>query len=424
MTTARSMVRIQGVGGDVLLSNLLTFGALLRRGGIQVTLGQSLDGLRALELVDLGERSQVFHTLRSLWVTRHEDLRLFDTLFARFWFSHWQRPAARPTPAPRAPRHNSDDRRPFTIVNYLAHKARKLEREIDVSDRSGTFTDQESLQHKDFSALSEAELRTVRRMIQNLAWRACERRTRRREPHRRGDRLDLRTTLRQAARHHGVPLRLARSRPRIKPRPMVLLADVSGSMEKLSRLVLQFFFGLSHGLRRSSAEVETFLFGTRLTRVTPHLRLRNIDQAIAAAARAVPDWSGGTRIGDSLRTFRRRWGRRVLRRGAVVVVLSDGWERGDSTRLRREMARLQGRCHRLVWLNPLAGRADYRPVVEGMAAALPHVDDFLPVHNLQSLHELADHLASLPRRRRGSSRTRRVPEPTGDRDPEQLPHVR
>ncbi len=381
-----------------LLPNLLLFVSQLRRAGVRVTLGQTLELVQGLEHIEWSRREQVYHAARALLVTRREDLRLFEALFARFWSTAWNRPVARPRPAPPAPRHDAAHERPFTVVSYMAYKARRFDREVDVADRAGTFSDQEALQRKDFSELTSEELRAVRRLIRDLRWRVAERHTRRRERHRRGEETDLRRTLRLAARTGGIPLQLARSRRRIKPRPLVLLADISGSMEKLSRLVLQLFFGAHRAL---GTEVETFLFGTRLTRITPQLRLRNVDRAIDAAARAVPDWSGGTRIGESLLAFRRRWGRRVLRRGAVVVVLSDGWERGDNELLGRETRRLQRRCHRLIWLNPLAGREGYRPLVGGMAAALPHVDDFLPVHNLQSLEQLADHLASLPSRRRG-----------------------
>ena len=276
---------------EVLLENVLTFVALLRRGGLRTTLDQTLDFLCALdEHVDLGDREQVRHAGRALLVTRREDQRLFDVLFDRYWASHWARPEAKGQKAPRAPRHpprhEEPREKPFTIVNYMAYKARHLDREVDVTDRVGTFTPTEVLQRKEFSTLTSEELRTVRRLIQNLDWRCAERRTRRREQHRRGDRLDLRSTLRHASRLGGVPLRLCHSRQKTKRRPLVLLADVSGSMEKLSRLVLQFFYGVSHGDRgRNLGDVEAFLFGTRLTRVTHSLRSRNVDQALAAAAR-------------------------------------------------------------------------------------------------------------------------------------------
>jgi uncharacterized protein with von Willebrand factor type A (vWA) domain len=171
----------------------------------------------------------------------------------------------------------------------------------------------------------------------------------------------------------------------------VVLADISGSMERYSRLLLQFCYSVTRGLK----EAECFVFGTRLSRITPQLQVKNIDRAIAEAGRAVVDWSGGTRIGESLHTFNRHWGRRVLRRGAIVLLISDGWERGDVSLLKREMRYLQHRCYRLIWLNPLLGQESYQPRVEGMAVALPFIDDFLPIHNLQSLEALGEHLARL-----------------------------
>jgi uncharacterized protein with von Willebrand factor type A (vWA) domain len=178
-------------------------------------------------------------------------------------------------------------------------------------------------------------------------------------------------------------------------RPLVLLADRSGSMEKVSRLVLQFFYCMTHSLK----DVECFAFGTRLTRLTPALKLRNIDSALNEAAHDVVDWSGGTRIGESLQVFNRQWSRRILRHGAVVLIISDGWERGDVQVLKQEMRYLHLRCHRLIWLNPLLGKENYQPLVEGMQAALRYVDDFLPIHNLQSLSLLGEHLRTLNTRR-------------------------
>jgi uncharacterized protein len=177
----------------------------------------------------------------------------------------------------------------------------------------------------------------------------------------------------------------------------VILADISGSMEKYARLLLQFLYSVAHSLER----VECFVFGTRLTRITGQLKVRNIDQAIDQAAHEVADWAGGTRIGASLRDFNRHWGRRVLGRGAVVLLISDGWEQGDPALLADEVRRLQRRCHRLIWVNPLLGRETYQPRVGGMQAVLPHIDDFLPINNFQSLTELARHLGVLDRRRSG-----------------------
>ena len=178
----------------------------------------------------------------------------------------------------------------------------------------------------------------------------------------------------------------------MRPRPLVVLADISGSMERYTGLLLHFVLGLARSLDQP---VEAFLFGTRLTRVTRELHRRGSEQVLREISRAVPDWSGGTRIGQALKTFNYDWARRVLGRGAVVLLISDGWDRGDIGLLRHEMARLQRSCYRLIWLNPLLGSAEYEPLTRGIQAALPYVDDFLPVHDLASLEHLAVYLQGL-----------------------------
>lgn len=383
---------------ESFLKNILLFTRALRRAGIPVGLDQTLELLRALEWVNLGSREQVFYTCRSLLVRRQEHLRLFAILFAHFWRAH--NPALPPRQQmPRAPRHRPQAQ-PFTIVTYMAYKARLADEAIDVADKAGTYSPGELLQRKEFSALTPEELARVRRLIQQLNWRVSQRATRRRVPRRRGAALLMRRVVRDAARHGGVPLRLARQARKRKPRPLVIVADISGSMEKYSRLLLQLCYSATRRLDR----VECFVFGTRLTRITAQLRLRNTDRALEQAAREVVDWGGGTRIGPSLHSFNRRWARRVLGRGAVALVISDGWEHGDAALLAREVRTLRRRCHRLIWLNPLAGRAGYQPLAAGMAAALRHVDDFLPAHNLQSLEQLAEHLAALGDRAQGKAR--------------------
>src|SRR5262249_40723722 len=316
--------------------------------------------------------------------------RLFDTIFNRFWrpFADTER-RLRQT-MPRAPRHKPQNQ-PFTIVTYMAYKARLGDPEIDVADKSGTWSDLEVLQRKDFSEMTPEELDRIKRLIQQMRWRMSLRETRRRRPSRRGDRLHMGAVLRDAARYGGIPTKLVWQRRPVKQRQLVIIADISGSMEKYARLLLQFLYSVTHSLRR----VECFVFGTRLTQITSQLKVRNIDQAIDQAAHEVVDWAGGTRIGASLAAFNRQWGRRVLGRGAVVVLISDGWEQGDPALLAAEVRRLQRRCHRLIWLNPLLGRETYQPRVGGMQAALSSIDDFLPIHNFQSLDALAQRLGAL-----------------------------
>jgi uncharacterized protein with von Willebrand factor type A (vWA) domain len=373
------------------LDNLILFIHLLRQAGLPVSSEQSMDFARALTLVDIGSREQVYHTARSLLISRYEHLRLFDVLFNRFWRKQIDASAnGHAQPAPLAPRHKRPEHRPL-LMTYMARKAQENEPEIEVADKAGTFSNIEILQRKDFSTMTDEELESVKRLMQSLRWQVSLRQTRRFVADNKGQRLHLRRVLANAVKHGGVPLKLAWQSRKIKQRPLVLIADISGSMEKYARLVLQFFYCMAHSLKN----VECFVFGTRLTRITHALKLKNIDRAIDEAAREVVDWSGGTRIGESLQQFNRQWSRRVLRRGAITLIVSDGWERGDVQELKQAMRYLQLRCHRLIWLNPLSGKSTYQPLVEGMQTALQHVDDFLPIHNLQSLSGLVDHLQQI-----------------------------
>ncbi|MEO7133724.1 MAG: VWA domain-containing protein [Vicinamibacterales bacterium] len=238
--------------------------------------------------------------------------------------------------------------------------------------------------------MSDDELAIARSALTQLTWNMDERRTRRWVAGR-GRRIDLRRALARSLRTGGEIATLPTRHRRTRTRPIVLLCDVSGSMERYTRTLLLF----AHGLSRDTRRVEAFLFATRLTRITMELRSPKPDAAITAVSPAVRDWSGGTRIGEALRSFHQRWRRRTLRSESVVIVISDGWDRGDPALLRNEIARLQRSCHRLIWLNPLIGSADYAPLTRGLQAALPHVDDFLPVRTLRDVRDLALHLSAL-----------------------------
>jgi uncharacterized protein with von Willebrand factor type A (vWA) domain len=252
---------------------------------------------------------------------------------------------------------------------------------------------------KDFADFTEDELNQARTLIETLTWDPGQRRTRRwtTGPSRV---LDLRRLTRRNLRYGGEPFVLPTRARTLRRRPLVLICDVSGSMERYARLLLHFAHSLAGGLD----EVEAFVFATRLTRITRELRRTRASEAVPRVPHLVPDWSGGTRIGDALRTFNARWARRVMRHGPVVLLVSDGWDRGEPEDLKREMSRLQRSCHRLIWLNPLLASPEYEPLTRGMQAALPFVDDFLPVHNLASLESLAAHLNTLPSRRAGRAR--------------------
>jgi len=375
---------------NVFLENLILFVNMLRRAGLPVSTEQTMDLSEALTLIDIGNREQVYYASRTLLVSRQEHLNLFDVLFNRFWRQLSSESSSSPQKAPHAPRHDRKHHRPL-MMSYMAEKAQQDAEEVEMGDKSGTFSDAEILQRKDFGRMTPDELNAVKQMIASMRWQVSLRQTRRFVPDNKGHQLHMRKVLATAVKHGGVPIKFEYQAKKVKQRPIVLIADISGSMEKYSRLVLQFFYCVSHSLK----DVEAFVFGTRMTRITHALKIKNIDRAVEEATREVVDWSGGTRIGESLQVFNRQWSRRVLRRGAIAIIVSDGWERGDVDLLKKEMRYLQHRCHRLIWLNPLSGRETYEPIVSGMQVALAHVDDFLPIHNLQDLETLTLHLQSL-----------------------------
>ena len=384
--------------GHHLVRNLVLFGRVLRGLGLDVNPGRMIDLVQALSHVDVGVRSDFYHAARSLLVHRRDDIPLFDDAFDMFWqkpLSEWKlielkaRPIRRERPKPLVVPPNV---RPEAVPEPLSPPEDVAETR-KIIELTKTYSEREALRKRDFADLSDEELQEVRKLISELVWKLGERISRR---HRsgRGTRLDLRRTLRQSLRHGGEVLTFARREPRKKPRPLVVIADISGSMERYTRLLLHFIYSLTQGLRQ---RVEAFAFGTRLTRLSRHMRHRDVARALSGVSHAVSDWSGGTRIGESLRTFNYDWARRVLGGGAVVLLISDGWDRGDPELLAKEVDRLRRSCHRLIWLNPLLGSPEYEPLTRGMVAALPYVNDFLPVHNLESLEELARHLERLDR---------------------------
>jgi hypothetical protein len=378
-----------------LLDNLLLFGRVLHGLGLEASPARMVDLVRALRLVDLGRRRDVQQAMRALLVRRREELAAFDAAFDLFW----RRPPDGVTPLDlramgerRLPRRPSVSRSPRPGGDAPGAGASGQPAMLRASVG---YSADEVLRHKDFAELTGEELDEVRALLSRLSWRLGLRRTRRSEPGP-GPGSDLRRSLRRSLRHGGDVLEWASRRRRLKPRPLVVLADVSGSMERYTRLLLLFLYALAEGLEQ---RVEGFAFATRLTRVTRQLRGRDAERALAEVSRAVPDWSGGTRIGEALRAFNFEWARRLRLASGLVLLISDGWDRGAPELLAREMARLQRSCHRLLWLNPLLGAQDYEPLARGMRAALPYVDDFLPVHNLASLEDLGDRLALIADRR-------------------------
>jgi uncharacterized protein with von Willebrand factor type A (vWA) domain len=366
------------------LDNLVVFGRMLRGAGLQVGTDRLIDLAGALPLVDLGSREEVHATCRVLLVQRHEDFTIFDRVFDEFWKAVPTDDASTSDSAHEPP---SGLRRDRLMPDDSGAEDAPLTTEI-VAVR--TWSDIETIANKDFAELTDAEAAIARAALARLTWNMAERRTRRWIPGR-GSRIDLRRALSRSLRTGGEITTLPRRRRRTRRRPIVLLCDVSGSMERYTRTLLLF----AHTLSRGTRDVEAFLFATRLTRITMELRAPRPDAAMTAVSRAVKDWSGGTRIGEALRTFHQRWRRRTLHGSSVVILISDGWDRGEPQLLRDEIARLHRSCHRLVWLNPLIGTADYAPLTRGLEAALPFVDDFLPVRTLRDVRELALHLTAL-----------------------------
>jgi uncharacterized protein with von Willebrand factor type A (vWA) domain len=382
------------------VENLIAFSRLLRRVGFDVPVGRVLDLTEALTHVDVSARDEVFHTCRALLVQRHEQLAPFEEVFDAFWRDHTNPFAAQHTEVSNA---RTTAARVSETAGVLPPEEGPAEDDGDrpVEGVFQTWSEIGGLAHKDFAEFTPDEMTRARIALEQLDWIPGERRTRR-WIRGRGPRIDLRRALMRSLRTGGEVITLPTRRRRSRPRPLVLLCDVSGSMERYSRMLLHFAHGLAH--RRGRLEV--FLFATGLTRVTRQMRLRRLQHAVDAISNVVPDWSGGTRIGPALRQFHQRWARRVLHQAPVVLLISDGWDRGDPQVLREQVARLQRSCHRLIWLNPLIGTVNYAPLTRGLQAALPYVEDFLAARTLTDLADLAVHLGAVASR--APSRRRRA----------------
>jgi uncharacterized protein len=398
------------VDGRRLLKQSVAFGRALRKAGLQIDLGAEIDFARSLEIVDLGDRRDVKAAGAAVFVRRRDDRPIYDAVFDRFWRARYNLPpewaqgefeqveggepgelepdgAERGEPRPEG----ADD-----LFKALLPADEDAEDGADAGDEvvisPDAYSNSEVLRHRDFDRMTPAELRDAERLVDLLEPRLELRRTRRYELHPHGRRLAARAMFRRSAGTGGEILTWVWRRQRRRPRPIVVLCDISGSMERHSRLLLRFIQALSQS---SMVKTESFVFGTRLTRVTRLLRDRDRDRALARVADSVNDWAGGTRIGESFREFNLRWARRSLRSSGIVIVVSDGWDRGDPALVESETARLRRSCHRLVWLNPLAGTAGYQPLAAGMRAAFPYIDDFLPAGSIASLERLGEILAGV-----------------------------
>jgi uncharacterized protein len=363
--------------------------ASMRAGGARVGIDELLTAHRVLRAVDAADRERAYLALRSALCSRRDDLVVFDAAFAVTFG--------------RRPEDDAERERPEIVDDLREAASPALPRlgipaarrpevvEVDPDPVPAAWSDVELLHEKDFAQYTDAERLVARRIMLRLARHGPQRPSRRTRPARRrgapphAARPDLRRTIRASLRYGGEPVERHWREPAERPRPLVLVCDVSGSMEPYARMLLQYMQACVAARRR----VEAFVFGTRLTRVTGELAGRDADRALDRAAGAADDWSGGTRIGEALATLNRDHGRR-LGRGSIVVLLSDGWDRGEPEELASEIARLARCAHRLIWLNPLKANPEYEPLTRGMQAALPHVDHFLAGNSLASLEQLAE----------------------------------
>jgi uncharacterized protein with von Willebrand factor type A (vWA) domain len=403
--------------GERLLYRLTEFGRLLWEVGIDVGPRKMLDLVETLNYIDLTYREDFYQTLKCSLLPKHEQEPLFDQMYMYYWHlrdqegkkkdaagtvrrdeKHLRLPPselkrlAEHMNAPQEQRKDLRSQMRETERRQRDDNRRREQEDDDTATPQGlAYSAIEALRKKDFESFSWDEVQEAKKLMSEMRWRLGMRPTRRKRPSRRGAYPDMRRIVRRNLKYGAEMLELTWREIKYKPRPLVIICDISGSMSLYSRLLLHFIHTISNGL----LNVEAFVFGTRLTRITRQLKKRDVDEAVRDVSKSVQDWSGGTRIGDALHFFNHKWAKRVLGRGAVVLIISDGWDRGDPTMLEAEMDRLQHSCHRLIWLNPLLGSPDYRPLTIGMKTALPYIDDFLPVHNLDSLIQLGNLLATI-----------------------------
>ena len=385
-----------------LAANVMHFVRLLRRAGLPVGPADVLAAGEALRLVEIGDRAQVRAALRAATVHRQEHQDLFDGAFALFWRDP---NAARQAeamalleggaPEPAKPRAGS--RRLAEAMASQAPRAPTAPEEPPRIDAVMTASEREQLRAMDFEQMSAGQIRAAKAEMRRLSLPLDARRTRRWRADAAGPRIDLRATLRESLRAGGEILDFSRASRVVRPPPLVVLCDISGSMARYAQLLLHFI----HAVANDRDRVSVFLFGTRLSNITRQLRHRDAEVAFQMIASVVPDWSGGTRIGDSIAAFNRQWARRVLTQGAVVLLVSDGLDRGTPDGLGVEMERLHRSARRLIWLNPLLRYAGFQPRSQGIRAMLPHVDEFRTVHSLNSLRDLVTVLSRPAPPRRG-----------------------
>jgi uncharacterized protein with von Willebrand factor type A (vWA) domain len=383
-----------------LADNILHFARALRAAGLPVGPGRVTDAIRAVEATGFDRREDFYHTLAACFVSRPEHRAVFHTTFGLFWRdpAFLDRMISTLMPMMRAPAQDRDPKAAETRAMEAMMEGAQTppppkqpeEGEEIEFDATLTFSADEQLRKRDFEQMSTEEVAAAKRMLARLAFPVRPFPSRRAEAAAAGRRIDRRRSLRAAMRTGGEMQALHHVRPRPRWPALVALCDISGSMSQYSRVLLHFLHAVSNRQGAGWADVHAFTFGTRLTNVTRHLRTRDVDAALAAAGAEAQDWEGGTRIGDCLHAFNRDWSRRVMGQGAVVLLITDGLDRGDPDRLGREMERLHLTARRLVWINPLLRFGEFAPRATGIRAMLPHVDSFRAGHSIETIEALAE----------------------------------
>jgi uncharacterized protein with von Willebrand factor type A (vWA) domain len=379
-------------GAKVVGQKVMEFCHLLRANGVEVTASRIIDTFRALKAINFFRRGDFYIVLESNLISQPADRKLFYVLFQQYWSGSvgamipdaclpgWEDDCRLPP--------NGFNSSPFQLEAVHGEAAKPDEPE---SPQLAMYSPTEVLRRKDFGKMSETELAQVQRLITSMARQMATALSRRKKARTKSHAIDLGRTMRQSLRYGGEVIDLKRRGPKVGKTKMVVLCDISGSMDVYTKFMLQFLYGVQNGLRG----VETLVFSTRLTRVTSLLRRRHIDAALDLMSETVQDWAGGTKIGLCMREFNDTMAPHMLTSKTVVVVISDGWDTGDTAILDAEMARLQARSPRIVWLNPLLGNPNYQPLCKGMHTALPYIHDFMPVHNVESLRQFGQLVASV-----------------------------
>jgi hypothetical protein len=394
-------------GGGKLIQNIMHFGRTLRAAGLPVGPGKVLDAVEAVRVAGITNRRDFYWTLHAVFVNRRDQREIFDQAFHVFWRNPRLLERMLQMILPEFRGDGDEDREKGQEMNRRLAEALKSENpggadpaepeeeEIEL-DAAMTWSDRELLREMDFEKMTAEEVLRAKQVIRDMRLPIAEIKTRRFRPSPHGHRVDLRRTMSATMRSGGDEIALQRRKQRTRRPPLVVLCDISGSMSRYSRMLLHFM----HAITNDRDRVHTFLFGTRLTNVTRYLRNKDVDEALEQVGDVVNDWSGGTRIGHCLHEFNRFWGRRVLTQGAIVVLITDGLDREVGAGLAGEMDRLHKSCRRLIWLNPLLRYDGFAPKSQGVRAILPHVDDFRPVHSLDSLEQLAEAIGRPSLRRR------------------------